>query len=158
MNGLKGFRQWHAHWTLLDIFRALGLLASSWAFVLLWASAYQAYWVQPFVSFLSYHVERDFHGQGKQFLPETFLIQIELARGQKCAGGSLLVNFNFQAAPFIICSHSFCFSHHRDSRGCEEALGAEGNVHRFSLQPQAFTRVMGRGSLLCLEAGSNVAH
>lgn len=43
-------------------------------------------------------------------MPETFLIQIELASGQKCAGGSLVVNFNFQAAPFRTCSHSLCFS------------------------------------------------
>lgn len=111
-NGLKGFRQWHEHWMLLDIFRALGLLGSSWAFVLLWASAYQVYRVHLCVYFLSYHVERDFHGLGKQFLPETFLIQIELASGQKCAGGSLVVNFNFQAAPFSTCSYNLCFSHH----------------------------------------------
>lgn len=100
----------------------------------------------------------------KQFLPETFLIQIELASGQKCAGGSLVVNFSFQAAPFSTCSCSFCFSHHCSEQwGCEQVPGAEGDVYRLILQPQAFTKVTERGSavlafLLCLEAGSSVAH
>jgi len=35
----------------------------------------------------------------KQFLPETFLIQTELANSQKCADSSLGVNFNFQITP-----------------------------------------------------------
>ena len=69
-NGMKGCRQWHTY--LLDIFRALRLLGSSWAFVLLWTSAYQVYRAQPFVYFFSYHVERDFMTRESMFCQKLF--------------------------------------------------------------------------------------
>lgn len=51
------------------------------------------------IFFFSYSVEGIFMPWEKQFLPETFLIQTELANSQKCADSSLGVNFNFLIAP-----------------------------------------------------------